>query len=120
MKLTFIPKESDVQKMSDVLEDLDDWETLTDCLDITRSAIDNINKNCPSYERAQCQWRELVKTYCADKIPSGDPYEAAAGIASSLHYMKRESKAQTLKELHFCTTTTSEFYCNSTLVYRVI
>ena len=94
--------------MAAVLEQVGDWETLTGLLDITRSAIDNINKNCASFERAQCQWRELVKTYC-DKIQSGNPYDAATGIARILRRMQKTKEAHEMKQLDFCTPTRREF-----------
>ena len=79
--------------------------TLAGWLKITRATINNININCPSYQRAQCQWRELVETYCDGK-PPGDPYKTAADIAIALESkMGLKSLAQKLIQLKF----TSEF-----------
>ena len=65
------------------------------------AAINNINKNCPSFQRAQCQWRELVKTYC-DGNGGGDPYRTAADIADILDSkMGKKRQAQKLKQLEF-------------------
>ena len=72
----------DVQEIAAVLEELEDWEALAGWLDIRMATINNINKNCPSFGRAQCQWRELVKTYCHGNA-AGDPYRTAADIANN-------------------------------------
>lgn len=94
--------------MAKVFEEVDYWETLTNSLNITKSAIVNINKNCALVKRAECQWRELVKTYC-QKIPSGDPYKAATDIANKLHDMQKTKEAELMEQLDFCTATTGEF-----------
>ena len=94
--------------MAKVFEEEDYWETLTNSLNITKSAIVNINKNCALVKRAECQWRELVKTYY-QKIPSGDPYKAATDIANKLHDMQKTKEAELMEQLHFCTATTGEF-----------
>ena len=92
----------DVQKIAAVLEELEDWEALAQWLDITRATINNINKNCG---RAQCQWRELVKTYCDGN--GGDPRKAAVDIANILSSkMGKKKQAQILSRLEF----TSELY----------
>ena len=82
-----------------------DWEKLSHWLNIDRSTINNINKNCPSFHHAQCQWRELVETYC-DMSADGDPYKTAADIAVILDSkMYKKKQAWDLKQLVF----TSEF-----------
>ena len=91
--------------MAAVLEEMEDWEPLAGWLNIRRSTVNNINNNCPSFQRAQCQWRELVKTYC-DMNADGDPYKTAADIAVILDSkMYKRKQAQDLKQLVF----TSEF-----------
>lgn len=94
--------------MAEVLEEVDDWERLAGLLNITGCATDNINKNCASFGRAECQWKELVKTYC-DTIPSDDSYEAASDIARKLREMQHPKEAKRMEELHFCTVTTGKF-----------
>ena len=95
----------DVQEIAAVLEEVEDWEALAGWLDIRIATINNINKNCPSFDRAQCQWRQLVRTYC-DLDGAGDPYKTAADIAIVLDSkMDKKSQAQKLKQLEF----TSEF-----------
>ena len=85
-----------------------DWEELANWLNIDRATINNINMNCPSYNRAQCQWRQLVRTYC-DGDADGDPYKTAADIADILYRkMGKKKQAQKLRQLEF----TSEFNDN--------
>ena len=94
--------------MSSVLEELEDWKTLAGWLDIRKATINNINRNCASFELAQCTWRELVETYC-DGDGGGDPYITASDIADILDSeMGKKSQAQRLKQLEF----TSEFMTN--------
>ena len=84
---------------------MEDWETLSHWLNIRRSTINNINNNCPSFHHVQCQWRELVKTYC-DMNAAGNPYKAAADIAVILYSkMYKRKQACDLEQLIF----TSEF-----------
>ena len=99
----------DIQLIAEVLEELEDWEALAGWLNIRRSAVNNINRNCASFQRAQCQWRELVKTYC-DMNTDDDPYKTVADIADLLdNKMGKKRHAQRLKQLvltsEFMTTT---------------
>ena len=87
--------------MAKVLEEVEDWEALAGWLDFNKATINNINKNCPFLERAQCQWRELVETYC-NMNTAGDPYHTATDIADILDSkMGEKRQAQKLKELVF-------------------
>ena len=80
---------------------MEGWETLAAWLDIDRATINNINKNCPSYQIAQCMWRQLVETYC-DGDGDGDPYKTAADIADILDSnMRKKKQAQKLRQLEF-------------------
>ena len=91
-----------------VLEELEDWKALASGLNIARATTDNINKNCPSFSRTLCQWRELIYTYC-DTNAAGDPYKTATDIADILdRKMGKRRQAQYLKQLQF----TSEFENN--------
>ena len=84
---------------------MEGWEALAGWLDIRIATINNIDKNCPSFQHAQCQWRELVKTYC-DGNAAGDPRKTAVDIADILDSkMGKKKQAQKLKQLEF----TSEF-----------
>ena len=95
----------DVVEIAAVLEEVEDWEALAHWLDIRMATINNINTNCALFQRAQCQWRQPVKTYC-DGNAAGDPYKTAADIAIALDSkMAKKSQAQKLKQLEF----TSEF-----------
>ena len=108
----------DVQAIAAVLEELEDWQELAYRLDIQIAAINSINKNCASFERAQCQWRQLVGTYCA-KYAAGDPRKTAEAMADILgSKMSMKSQAGRLKNLVF----TSEFVifmhaCSLSLVW---
>ena len=102
----------DVEEITAVLNEIEDWKALAGWLDIERATINSININCPSFELAQCTWRELVETYC-DKI-GGDPDRTAAHIAVILdRKMRKRKQAQQLKQLEF----TSEF--NWTAIHQI-
>ena len=91
----------DVQEIAAVLEEVEDWKTLAGWLNIRKATINNINKNCPSFELAQCTWRELVETYC-DGDGGGNPYKTAADIAAILdRKMYKRNQSQQLKRLEF-------------------
>lgn len=99
-----------------MLEEVEDWDALANWLNIKIAIINNIKKNCETFESAQCKWRQLVRK-CCDKN-DGDPYETAEAIAYKLESkMDKKTTARKLKELVF----TSEFrYSVYSLVYIVL
>ena len=86
-----------VEKIVDILEEVQDWEGLAGRLNIE---INSIKTNCgTSTDQARCYRRQLVRTYC-DRVPSGDPRQVATEIAFVLDVkMKKKKQAQKLREM---------------------
>ena len=101
-----------VEKIVDVLEEVQDWEGLAGGLDIETSSI---KTNCgTSTDRARCYRRWLVRTYC-DRMSSGDPRQVATEISFVLDVkMKKKKQAQKLRELSFA----SKFYGRTERAYE--
>ena len=94
-----LSKGENVEKIVDVLEEVQDWEGLAGRLDIETSSI---KTNCgTSTDQARCYRRWLVRTYC-DRLSSGDPRQVATEISLVLDVkMKKKKQAQKLRDMSF-------------------
>ena len=91
----------DVQTISKVLSDVDDWEELAGWLDLASGPIQAECLPKLNGAKHKCYRRSLVRRYC-DKCLSGSPEEVAEQIAQVLdEKMDLKRKAQKLRELRF-------------------
>ena len=91
----------DVQTISEVLSDVDDWLGLSGSLDIASSCIETECAHESTGGRDKCYRRSLVRHYC-NKCPSGSPEEVAEQIPQVLEErMGYKRQAQQLWELRF-------------------
>ena len=96
-------EDKDVRAIAAVLEEVEDWEALAHWLKIRVATINDINKNCASFQHAQCKWNGLVRVSCDRN--AGDPLKTVAYIADVLSKMDKKKQGRSLKNLPF----TSEF-----------
>ena len=97
----------DVQTISEVLSDVNDWVGLAGSLDLANSRIETECAHESSGARHECYRRSLVRRYC-DKWPSGSPEEVAEQIAQVLEErMDHKRQAQQLRKLRFGECTVS-------------
>ena len=89
----------DVEKITDVLLEVDNWESLAGWLEISHY---NIRTNCAlGSEPASCFRRTLIEIYCDQQEP-GDMYQIANDFAQVLDIdMDKRRQADTLKLLVF-------------------
>ena len=111
--LTCFPAVVNVQKISEVLAGVDNWEGLAGWLNL---AIEPIQVECQlklNGARHECYRRSLVRRYC-DMCPYESPKEVAEQIAQVLEEkMGHKRQAQQLRELRFgecAVATDSEIY----------
>ena len=98
MSLCLSTAGSDVEKIVDVLEEVEDWEGLAGRLNFDTIPI---KTNCDTtIWQARCYRRRLVRTYC-DLLLSGDPRKAVTKFATILDQMKKKRQAEKLRELTF-------------------
>lgn len=86
----------DVEMISEVLEEVEDWEALAGWLDINSNMI---LQDCASPAIARCYRRKLVKIYI-DRLTYDDKCVVASNIASALEKMKMMRQARILQQLY--------------------
>lgn len=87
--------DQNVEAISKVLSEVEDWEGLANWLDI---GSDNIKEDCAqSSSLMMCHRRELVRRYCNKHL--FDPNKVAARIAEVLEQMNYKRQAEELRHV---------------------
>ena len=86
--------------MSEVLEEVKDWETLASTLELKTSQQYSISGTCSNHPTpVQCQRRMLVRTYC-DMMGLVDAPFVAESIAQALISINKPEVAETMRQLY--------------------
>ena len=89
------PADADVETISRILLDVQDWEGLTAAIKVNTIEV---KTDCElSLSRAKCYRRELVRRYC-DRQQSADPMKVAEGIAVELERMGNARQGAELRK----------------------
>ena len=89
------PADPDVETISRILLDVQDWEGLASSIKVNTIEV---KTDCEqALSRAKCYRRELVRRYC-DRQQSADPMKVAEGIAGELERMGNTRQGAELKE----------------------
>ena len=111
------PADADVETISRILLDVQDWEGLAAAIPVNTIEV---KTDCEqALSRAKCYRRELVRRYC-DRQQSADPIKVAEGIAVELERMGNVRQGAQLRKAFIIDSSTDVTWPGTPVIVVVV